>query len=98
MLKFLIGLFKRIPHPDHNHTWELVAKTYSATNGVTSFLWRCLQCPEFKTNEMMGTDENVLEELAEKSKTYGPQYVEINGEIFVVAKFIPSQQHTIPVK
>ena len=55
--------------------------------GVTVILWQCLVCKDLRKEEMLGSDENTLDELIVKSEEYGPQFIEREGKIYVVAKY-----------
>jgi hypothetical protein len=106
---------KENSQPTHVHNWELFAKTFApprkdvqinnvelqekALFGVTTLLWKCA-CGEFKKEEMPGSDENTLDELMTKADTYGPQYIQVEGKIYSVARYIaPSQQpENVPLR
>ena len=55
--------------------------------GVTVILWQCLVCKDLRKEEMLGSDENTLDELIVKSEEYGPQFIEREGKTYVVAKY-----------
>ena len=56
--------------------------------GLTVILWQCLVCKELRKEEMLGSDENTLDELIVKSEEYGPQFVEREGgKVYVIAKY-----------
>ena len=89
--------------PEHVHNWEVVAKTYAPAriehDGITTILWKC-SCGEFKKEEMRGSDESTLEELVEKAEQYGPQYIQLNNNIYIISKYIaPGQQlENVPLR
>jgi len=58
--------------------------------GVTTLLWECEKCTETKKEEMLGSDEETLEELVKKVRLTGPQYIERGGETFVFNKWTPA--------
>lgn len=100
---------------DHTHQWEVVMKTYApprknlegsdektlqkALFGVTVLVWRCVVCSESRQEEVLGSDENQLDELLEKVEAYGPQYLQKEGITFVVAKYQPAPlPTTLPLR
>ena len=69
--------------------------------GVTVILWQCLICKDFRKEEMLGSDENTLDELINKIEAYGPQFVERDGnKTYVIAKYTvsPPPLGNIPVR
>lgn len=56
--------------------------------GVTTLLWEC-ECGETKKEEMLGTDEDKLEEIIDKAGKMGPQQIVRGEDIYVVAKWTP---------
>ena|SRR3990167_715932 len=88
--------------PSHIHNWEVIAKTYAPPrgehDGMTNILWKC-SCGEFRKEEMKGSDENTLEELATKAEKYGPQYIEYEGGIYIISKYTPPiNPETLPLR
>lgn len=71
-----------------------------ASFGVTTILWECDKCQETKKVEMLGSDNDTLEDLVKKVKMTGPQFVERNGETFVFNKWNPASNipGTIPIR
>ena len=59
--------------------------------GVTTLLWKCTVCNNFKKEELLGSDVDTLEELMEKADEYGPQYVQRGDKTFVVMRYVPTQ-------
>ena len=56
--------------------------------GITTILWQCLVCKDFRKEEMLGSDENTLEEMITKAEEYGPQFIERDGgKVYVIAKY-----------
>ena len=68
--------------------------------GVTVILWNCMVCKDFRKEEMLGSDENMLDELIAKAEEYGPQFIDRDGKIYVVAKYQapPVASTNIPVR
>lgn len=66
------------------------ATTEKLLFGVTVLLWKCVLCSETKKEEVIGTDENQLNEILGKVLNYGPQYVQEDGVTFVIAKWQPT--------
>jgi hypothetical protein len=89
--------------PDHIHEWDLTSKTYAAPRkditgipqsllekavlGVTTFLWQCIRCLELRKEEVLGTDEPQIEGVLENADKLGPQFLERESGIYVVAKW-----------
>lgn len=74
-----------------------VESLQKAILGVTSYMWQCSFCNEFKIQEMFGSDTNQLAEILERVKVFGPQYLEDeDGQSFVVSKAVQTEQ--IPVR
>lgn len=72
-----------------------------ALSGVTTYLWQCRNTGELRTEELLGTDKDELEELVEKVDRGGMQYIRMNGNVYAIAKWVPPQdgsQPTVPVK
>ncbi len=68
-------------------------------HGVTTLLWECEKCPATRKEEMLGSDEETLDELVKKVRLTGPQYIERNGETFVFNKWVQaSVPGTIPIR
>ncbi len=100
---------------DHLHQWDIIMKTYAppvtpretmtdklferSLFGLTTLLFKCVICSETKKEEVLGSDENHLDELLKKVALYGPQYLQQEGVTFVVAKWVPpTQQTNIPLR
>lgn len=62
--------------------------------GVTILLWKCVLCEQTRKEEVIGTDENQLDEMLGKVILYGPQYVQKDGVTFVLAKWQPAAPTT----
>jgi hypothetical protein len=67
--------------------------------GVTTILWDCV-CGETKKEELLGSDEDLLESLIDKADKIGPQFIERRGKTFIVSEWkTPAQsQGMIPLK
>lgn len=64
--------------------------------GVTVYLWQDKNTGELRKEELLGSDEPMLDELFLKVKQYGPQYIkDDNGEIYELRKYV--QQPTNPL-
>ncbi len=67
--------------------------------GATVLLWKCVVCSKTRQEEVLGTDENQLDNLLEKAEQYGPQYIQKEGVTFVVAKYQSQvSQVSVPVR
>jgi len=71
-----------------------------AAMGVTTILWQCSGCGETKKEVMLGSDEDTMEELMQKSELLGPQYIQRDGKTYVFMRWVPpsEQQGYLPVK
>ena len=71
-----------------------------ASFGVTTLLWECDKCSATKKEEMLGSENDTLEELVKKVKLTGPQYIERDGETYIFNKYIPitSYPGNIPIR
>ena len=54
--------------------------------GVTSIVWECSVCHDFKQERMLGSDRIQLDEILDKADLYGAQYIERGGNSFVIEK------------
>ncbi len=90
--------------PQHMHSWVVVTRTYAppvkvnantvtgsdkSMFGVTTILWECATCGETRKEEMLGSEQSTLDELIDKVRKTGPQYIEDGGETFVFNKWTP---------
>lgn len=71
-----------------------------ALSGVTTYLWQCKNTGELRTEELLGSDKDELEELVEKVDRGGMQYIRMNGNVYAIAKWVPPQdkEPVVPVK
>ncbi len=89
--------------PKHLHQWVVVTRTYAspvrttssnnsdkAMFGVTTILWECSTCGETRKEEMLGSEQSTMDELIDKVRKTGPQYIEDSGETFVFNKWTPA--------
>lgn len=67
--------------------------------GVTTLLWDC-PCGDTKREELLGSDEDLLEALINKADKIGPQFIDRNGKSFIISEWKPQQQNPsmIPIK
>lgn len=99
----------------HTHQFEIIMKTFApphaadgnmsgelaqkALFGITTLLFKCVLCSQLKQEEILGTDEQPLDEILDKANQYGPQYVQKDNVTYVVAKYQPPVQSTnIPLR
>ena len=100
---------------NHEHKFTLLLKTFAppvrdlpnpidptmerAIFGVTTLLWEC-PCSITKKEEVLGSDEDQLEDLFNKATLYGPQYIQRDTNTFVIAKYLvpPQQGTTVPIR
>lgn len=62
--------------------------------GVTTLLSKCVVCSASKQEEVLGTDEQPLDQLLEKVEQFGPQHIQKEGVTFIVAKYQPPVQQS----
>lgn len=56
--------------------------------GVTTYLWECLLTGDTKTEQILGTDIQILDELLVKATQYGPQIIkDDNGNPFILSSY-----------
>lgn len=67
--------------------------------GLTTLLWECT-CGETKREELLGSDEDLLESVINKADKIGPQFVERNGKSYIISEWKPQIKNpeTIPVR
>ena len=68
--------------------------------GVTTYLWECLLTGDVRTEEIIGTDVQVLDELTNKVKQYGKQFFkDDDGQVFVLDAYQePVDASTLPMR
>ena len=68
--------------------------------GVTTYLWECLLTGEVKTEEVLGSDTPMLDELLVKAKQFGRQVVrDDNGATFIIEQYQePVDASTLPMR
>lgn len=67
--------------------------------GVTTLLSECTICHERLVEELIGTDEQVLEEIMDKADAFGPQYVNRGDSTYVIGRYYPVVDNSnIPVR
>jgi len=66
--------------------------------GVTTYLWQCHICSAIRKEEMIGSDELQLTELCEKVDKFGMQYVEQDDKTYAIARWVPPDAGTTPVR
>lgn len=99
-----------------SHTWELIAKTMVepknvtslsdssltklALTGMTTFIFQCTKCSEFKKEEMVGLEESPLDRLMDKVDVGGPEYILREGKTYILMRRPDSPQTgvTLPVR
>ena len=71
-----------------------------AAFGVTTLLWDCDKCSLTKKEEMLGSENETMEELIKKVKMTGPQFVERDGETYVFNRWVPASSvpGNIPIR
>ena len=67
--------------------------------GITTLLWEC-PCGETKKEELLGSDEDLLESLVNKADKIGPQFIERVGKTFIISEWKTPQQNSnmVPLK
>jgi len=68
--------------------------------GVTTLLWECSSCGETKREELLGSDEDLLESVINKAEKIGPQFVDRRGKSFIISEWNPpaSSPDKVPVR
>jgi len=98
---------------DHIHEWELVAKTFVepkpinipesveltqlCLTGMTTYLFQCTECHEFRKEEVSGVETTTLDKLIEKIDISGPEYVMKDGKTYILMPY-KKQEQTIPLR
>jgi hypothetical protein len=98
--------------PPHTHDWELVAKTFVeprnmnitgdahltqiALTGITTFLFQCVECKEFRKEECPGLETTTLDKIIEKVDISGPEYI-VRGNSTYILMRRPDNQ-ALPVR
>ena len=79
-----------------NMTESVMSK---AMFGVTTLLWEC-PCGETKKEELLGSDEDLLESVIDKADKIGPQFIERRGKSYIISEWKPQPQGQgmIPLK
>ena len=82
-----------------NGQMQIPPQTFEkAMFGVTTLLWEC-GCGETKKEELLGSDEDLLESLIDKADKIGPQFVERRGKSYIVSEWKPQPNASmIPLK
>lgn len=57
--------------------------------GVTTLIWECHDCGESKAEEVLGAEEDSFDNIFENARIVGPQWVEREGEKFVISRVAP---------
>lgn len=67
--------------------------------GLTTLLWECT-CGKTKREELLGSDEDLLEAVINKADKIGPQFVERNGKSYIISEWKPQTQNPnmVPVR
>lgn len=59
--------------------------------GVTSLLWQDKLTGELRKQEILGSDESILEDLFVKVRLYGVQHIkDENNNVYTLSKYIPT--------
>ena len=66
--------------------------------GVTTILWECVICKQLRKAYSLGSDKSELDELLDKTETYGPQYIQRDGVTYVLSRYQVQQQPMVPLK
>lgn len=67
-----------------------------ALTGVTTYLWQCKNTGEIRTEELLGSDKDELEELVNKVDLSGMQYIRMNDNVYAIAKWVPPKDGSEP--
>jgi hypothetical protein len=99
---------------DHVHDWELVAKTFVepksinipesleltqlCLTGMTTYLFQCTECKEFKKEEVSGVETTTLDKIIEKIDISGPEYIIKDGKTYIMMRYQNNQNQNIPIR
>lgn len=67
-----------------------------ALTGVTTYLWQCKNTGEIKTQVLLGSDKDELQDLVDKVERGGMQYIRMNDNVYAITKWVPPQQQQQP--
>lgn len=98
--------------PNHKHDWELLAKTFIepkpinipgsleltqlSMTGMTTFLFQCTDCKEFKKEEVQGLETTTLDNMIDKVDISGPEYILKDGKTYILMRYV--KQENLPVR
>jgi len=106
----VLKLFKK---SNHKHNWELIAKTFVepkpisvqgaldltrlSMTGMTTFIFQCTECDEFKTQMTEGIETTTLDRLIDKVDISGPEYIMRDGKTYILMKYQKVQEN-LPIR
>ena len=77
------------PRKDITNTSLASDVMQKALFGVTTLLQECVACHALRKEEMLGTDENQLQDILDKVKEFGMQYVRDGDKTYAIAQWVP---------
>lgn len=66
--------------------------------GATNILYECKICHEHKSETLLGSTEDTLEDLCDKALEIGTQYFQKDNETFTISKWTPGAPTGLPVR
>ena len=72
--------------------------TKLAFTGMTTYLFQCSKCDEFRKQEVTGVESTALENLLAKVEIGGPEYILKDGKTFILMKQPENPPQNIPVR
>ncbi len=58
--------------------------------GLTTYLWECKICSALRKEEMLGSDENQLQDIYEKINKFGMQYLREGDKVYAITEWVPA--------
>ncbi len=71
-----------------------------ALTGVTTYLWQCKNTGEFKSQELLGSDKDEMQDLIDKVDRGGIHYIRMNNKVYAITEWVPPKDNlpVVPVK
>ncbi len=68
--------------------------------GVTTYVWECSLTGDLRTEELLGSDSDTLQDILAKANQYGKQTIrDENGNIYTIDRHIsPTDLTSLPVR
>ncbi len=69
-----------------------------AMTGMTTYLFQCSICSDFKKEECAGMEESSLDRLMDKVDIGGPEYILRDGKTYILLKQPPQDAQNLPLR